>query len=239
MRSFRMLAVATAAVGALAMAAPAAMAAPVPSGSVQQSTGSPDKVPSKPVIATYKGKKIDLSKGWSGAKVCTEVTGGAVYCHDSLAEADKALAAIDPAAAATAEQAPALKNDTVLSPQAIADCSYGWACLFEHSDYSGRMLRWSDSQHQEPQRLVVPGPGQLRLRQPQERWHDGLRRPQLAARPRDQPGQPRLLRLHRHRLRLRRQLERQGRLRQAVAAERLSGSASSRWTPGRNPPGGG
>ncbi|GAA1083176.1 peptidase inhibitor family I36 protein [Kitasatospora arboriphila] len=145
MRSFRMLAVATAAVGALAMAAPAAMAAPVPSGSVQQSTGSPDKVPSKPVIATYKGKKIDLSKGWSGAKVCTEVTGGAVYCHDSLAEADKALAAIDPAAAATAEQAPALKNDTVLSPQAIADCSYGWACLFEHSDYSGRMLRWSDA----------------------------------------------------------------------------------------------
>ena len=78
MRSFRMLAVTTAAAGALAMAAPAAMAAPVPSGSVQQSFGSPDQVQSKPVIATYKGKKIDLSKGWDGAQICTEVTGGAL-----------------------------------------------------------------------------------------------------------------------------------------------------------------
>ncbi|MFE2178021.1 peptidase inhibitor family I36 protein [Kitasatospora sp. NPDC058115] len=152
MRSFRMLAVVTAAAGALALAAPAATATPVPSAptapsaDARQSAGSTGATPSKPVIATYKGEKIDLGKGWNGARVCTEVTGGAVYCHDSVAEADAALAVIDPAlaeAARTAKAAPAAASGVVLTPQATSDCGYGWACLWEHSTFSGTLLRWS------------------------------------------------------------------------------------------------
>ncbi|MER6362547.1 peptidase inhibitor family I36 protein [Kitasatospora sp. NPDC001527] len=153
MRSFRMLAVATAAAGALALAAPAATATPAPSApaapsaDAQQPAGSTKATPSKPVIATYKGRQIDLAKGWDGARVCTEVTGGAVYCHDSVAEADAALATIDPALAratkAAKAAAPAAAANVVLSPQATSDCGSGWACLWEHANYSGSLLRWS------------------------------------------------------------------------------------------------
>ncbi|MFD9126271.1 peptidase inhibitor family I36 protein [Kitasatospora sp. NPDC059571] len=149
MRPLRALFAVAGATGALVLATPTAMAAPVPAASavpgVQQSFDSPGPVPSKPVIATYKGKEIDLSKGWAGARVCTEVPGGAVYCSDSLAEADTALQTIAPAMAEVAKKAPAVRANGVVSPHLITDCTYGWACLFEHSDYSGRMLRWSDA----------------------------------------------------------------------------------------------
>ncbi|MER7704259.1 peptidase inhibitor family I36 protein [Kitasatospora sp. NPDC097605] len=149
MRSFRMLAVVTAAVGALAPAVPTATAAPAPSATAvpaadaQQSAGSTKATPSKPVVATYKGRQIDLAKGWSGAGVCTEVTGGAIYCHDSVAEADAAIATIDPVLAEAAKAAPAVPADVVLSPLGTGDCGSGYACLWQHSDFTGALLRFS------------------------------------------------------------------------------------------------
>ncbi|MET8702533.1 peptidase inhibitor family I36 protein [Kitasatospora sp. NPDC004723] len=149
MRSFRMLAVVTAAAGALALAAPAATAAPVPSApavpsaDARQSAAPAKATPSKPVIATYKGRQIDLAKGWDGARVCTEVTGGAVYCHDSVAEADQAIATIDPALAQAAKAAPAPASGVVLTPASPSECGSGYACLWEHSTYTGVLLRWS------------------------------------------------------------------------------------------------
>ncbi|WP_327677242.1 peptidase inhibitor family I36 protein [Kitasatospora sp. NBC_00458] len=142
MRTFRTLAAVTTVAGALALAAPAAVAAPAgpsaPASGVPESAGPTDAKPSKPVIATYRGKKIDLSQGWGSARVCTEVTGGAVYCHDSIAEADQALATIDPAAR-TARTAPAAAGVAVSD----ADCSSGWVCIWEHSNFTGPLLRWS------------------------------------------------------------------------------------------------
>ncbi|MFB6892189.1 peptidase inhibitor family I36 protein [Kitasatospora sp. NPDC056327] len=147
MRSFRTLAVVTAAVGALALAAPAATATPAPAApavDAQQSAGPEKATPSKPVLASYRGKQIDLSKGWGGARVCTEVTGGAVYCHDSVAEADRALATVDPALAARAAEAPpAAASRAVPAPAGTADCGSGYACLWEHTNFSGALLRWS------------------------------------------------------------------------------------------------
>ncbi|MFC8722583.1 peptidase inhibitor family I36 protein [Kitasatospora sp. NPDC057198] len=152
MRSLRTLVAVAGAAGALVLAAPTAIAAPAPSApsaptgpGVRQSAGPAPAAPSKPVIATYHGKRIDLSEGWAGASVCTEVPGGAVYCHDSLAEADAALPEIAPALAEAAKAAPAVRADGLASPQAISDCTAGWACLYEHSDYSGRILRWSEA----------------------------------------------------------------------------------------------
>ncbi|WP_344344076.1 peptidase inhibitor family I36 protein, partial [Kitasatospora putterlickiae] len=116
-----------------------------PPADAQQSAGSTKATPSKPVIATYRGQKIDLSKGWNGASVCTEVTGGAVYCHDSAAEADAALAVIDPALAAAAKAASAGSSGVTPSPQTISECTYGFACLWEHSNFTGLILKWSQS----------------------------------------------------------------------------------------------
>ncbi len=154
MRSFRTLAVVTAAAGALALAAPAAMATPAPSvptappADAPQSAGPAKATPSTPVIATYRGKKIDLAKGWAGASVCTEVKGGAVYCHDSVAEADRALTTLDPAAAlavkaakAAGAAAPATGGQVA---QSTSDCPSGWACLWEDINFSGLLLRWSE-----------------------------------------------------------------------------------------------
>ncbi|MED7954712.1 peptidase inhibitor family I36 protein [Kitasatospora sp. NPDC058406] len=142
MRTFRTLAAVTTVAGALALAAPTAVAAPADASAqatdVRQSADPTDARPSKPVIATYRGKKIDLSQGWGGARVCTEVTGGAVYCHDSIAEADQALATIDPASAETSRKAPAAGASLT-----DADCSSGWVCIWEHSNYTGAALRWS------------------------------------------------------------------------------------------------
>ncbi len=152
MRSFRTLAVVTAAAGAFALAAPAATATPAPSvpaapsADAQQSAGPAKATPSKPVIATYRGKQIDLSKGWAGASVCTEVKGGAVYCHDSVAEADQALTTLDPEAARAVQAA---KGADVAAnggqvAQSTSDCPSGWACLWEDINFSGLLLRWSE-----------------------------------------------------------------------------------------------
>ncbi|MFF7455106.1 peptidase inhibitor family I36 protein [Kitasatospora sp. NPDC008115] len=146
MRSFRMLAVVTATAGALVLAAPAATAAPaptVPSADAQQSIGPAEATSSKPVIAFYRGQRIDLSKGWGGAGVCTEVTGGDVYCHDSVAEADAAIAVIDPALAEAAKAAPAVPAGAGLSLQEPVKCEAGQACLWEHANATGDVLRWT------------------------------------------------------------------------------------------------
>lgn len=46
-----------------------------------------------PVIATYKGKKIDLGKDWGGAMVCSEYPDLSVKCFDTDAQAGADMAA--------------------------------------------------------------------------------------------------------------------------------------------------
>ncbi|MEU5160493.1 peptidase inhibitor family I36 protein [Streptomyces sp. NPDC020875] len=99
---------------------------------------------SRPIIADYKGKKINLAKGWQGAQACSEVPSGRVYCYDTAEEADRALAAIAPEVAkgAGGGGVPA-QADGQLKPSASRDCAFGWVCLWEHSDFTGRRLQWS------------------------------------------------------------------------------------------------
>ncbi|MEU3313805.1 peptidase inhibitor family I36 protein [Streptomyces sp. NPDC006662] len=151
------LAVAAAA-GAMLIAAPSAGAATPPSAAAPVTTSlSPEAeqqmqreiVASKPAIATYKGKKIDLSKGWQGAKVCAEALNGQVSCYDTQSEANAALVT-ENAAVAKRESAigKALGQETPAQAptgaNASEDCSFGWICVWEHSDYSGRRLQWSE-----------------------------------------------------------------------------------------------
>ncbi|MFJ7423958.1 peptidase inhibitor family I36 protein [Streptomyces uncialis] len=94
---------------------------------------------SQPVIATYEGREINLADGWQGAQACIEDPSAKVYCYATAAEANQHVARISLASKAASEPPVPIEA----GPTAIADCIYGWVCLFEHSNYSGRMLKWS------------------------------------------------------------------------------------------------
>ncbi|MEU9250564.1 peptidase inhibitor family I36 protein [Streptomyces sp. NPDC048270] len=148
----------TAAVGAMLITAPSAgAAAPSPSApaSGTLSPAAEEQVrkeiaASKPVIATYKGKQINLAQGWQGAQVCAEVLSGQVKCFDSQAEADASLVKENAAVAKKANEIGKALGQPVTgqapaSTFASSDCTYGWVCLWEHSNYTGRRLQWSAS----------------------------------------------------------------------------------------------
>jgi hypothetical protein len=78
------------------------------------------------IVASYKGKKIDLSKGWQGAQACAEFAIGDVRCYDTTQEADQAITG-------------------GFQTMASGDCPSGWVCLWESGNYAGRRLQWSAS----------------------------------------------------------------------------------------------
>ena len=78
------------------------------------------------VIATYHGKRIDLSKGWQGAQACAEFAVGDVRCYDTAAEADTATRPAGEVAA-----------------KGMWDCPGTWVCLWQDKNYTGRRLQWS------------------------------------------------------------------------------------------------
>lgn len=103
---------------------------------------------SKPVIASYKGKQIDLSRGWQGAQICAEVSAESVKCFDSQSEADSALADVNAAVAKRESVArKAMGLDTARQAPtgtfSIDDCPLGWICVWQDSNYTGRRLQWN------------------------------------------------------------------------------------------------
>ncbi|MFE9687716.1 peptidase inhibitor family I36 protein [Streptomyces sp. NPDC006285] len=152
MRLTRALVPFVAALCALAASATAATATPEPSPSPEIGINTPAEEAelqqqldeAKPVIATYNGEEINLADGWQGAQACSEVPSGEVYCYDSAEEADQALAAIVPEVArGSGSGAASAKASGELSPTASDDCAYGWVCLWEHGEFTGRRLQWS------------------------------------------------------------------------------------------------
>ncbi|MET9443098.1 peptidase inhibitor family I36 protein [Streptomyces sp. NPDC006610] len=152
MRRARILVPVVAALCAVAASTTTSTAAPEPTASPEVGLATPAEeaalqkqlAESKPVIATYKGKRINLADGWQGAQACSEVPSGEVYCYDSAEEADRALAAIAPAAAGGYGKRAALaKAGGEFGPTAWSDCAWGWVCLWEHSNFTGRRLQWS------------------------------------------------------------------------------------------------
>ncbi|MFG2294047.1 peptidase inhibitor family I36 protein [Streptomyces sp. NPDC048603] len=150
MRSARIAAAAVAVAGTMLITAPSASAAtPAPVAQPTTKTLSPaaeramqDRIAkSKPVVGTYKGKRINLSQDWQGAKVCAETSKGEVKCFDNQREADKALAAENTALAKRA--AGRAGSGRIAMPAASEDCGSGWVCIWEHNNYSGRRLQWS------------------------------------------------------------------------------------------------
>ncbi|MFC7900273.1 peptidase inhibitor family I36 protein [Streptomyces griseoincarnatus] len=154
MRRARFFVPVIAALCALATSATTATAAPEPTAIPEVGLATPAKeaalqqqlAETKPVIATYNGREINLADGWQGAQACSEVPSGEVYCFDTAEEADQALADIAPAAArGTSGNVASVKDGGEFGPMASSDCYQGWVCLWEHSNFTGRRLQWSAS----------------------------------------------------------------------------------------------
>lgn len=158
MRIRRTIASIAATIAVLAVAAPTASAAEDPA------TGADNPTPSTTVTATYHGATIDLGDGWGGAVICTEVAADDVRCYDSETDELQDLADESPGhAVAASEQGlvvPGALDTSKISAQSvdgstgtysttgtesISDCYYGYACLYDYTTYSGRILRWSAS----------------------------------------------------------------------------------------------
>jgi hypothetical protein len=112
------------------------------------------KADKAPKVALYKGRKIDLAKGWGTAKVCSEYPDLTIKCFDTDAEAQADIAAVAKKDARALPKVPQGRSAKIgqkpsasgVAARAIGNgtCSYGWTCIYEHKDYAGRKLQWSE-----------------------------------------------------------------------------------------------
>ncbi|MFI7211684.1 peptidase inhibitor family I36 protein [Micromonospora maritima] len=86
-----------------------------------------------PSLASFQGRTIDLSKSWEGAQVCAVLSRSEVRCYATNEEASADLA---PRASRDA--------DGPISTFAWHGCDNDWICIFEHADFAGRKLQFSD-----------------------------------------------------------------------------------------------
>ncbi|MGW1882288.1 peptidase inhibitor family I36 protein [Streptomyces sp. NPDC001970] len=111
------------------------------------------------VIATYKGRKIDLTKGWGTAQVCSEYPDLTVKCFDNDAQAQADMAAYAKKDSRVLPRAPkgrsamlAPKSPAAKAPDArgtraaaaVTSCAYGWVCVYQDANWKGRKLQWSE-----------------------------------------------------------------------------------------------
>ncbi|MEU2766465.1 MULTISPECIES: peptidase inhibitor family I36 protein [Streptomyces] len=147
-------------------------AAPTSSAVEDPATGADQPPAAERTFATYNGSTIDLADGWQGATTCTEVAVGDVRCYDSVEAELKDLAdeSLGHAAAAKgqgievpdaidtrgfeAEPLRVPSADSIVGTerlgssvgtQAINDCIFGYACVYDTTTWGGRMLKWSAS----------------------------------------------------------------------------------------------
>ncbi|MFG2023857.1 peptidase inhibitor family I36 protein [Streptomyces sp. NPDC048825] len=91
-----------------------------------------------PVIAEYKGRKINLAESWEGADNCTELPSGEVHCYDSNEEA---LADPELPAEVREETLKATAARAAAAPP--SRCLADYWCLYMDPGYKGRLLRLS------------------------------------------------------------------------------------------------
>ncbi|MFF3214809.1 peptidase inhibitor family I36 protein [Streptomyces sp. NPDC002886] len=112
------------------------------------------------IMGLHKGKKIDLAGSWGTAKVCSEYPDLSVRCFDTDEEAQADIAAfakkdarVLPAvpkgrsaklAPKAAAKSAAGATATPLAAAGTPTCSFGWVCIWEHKDWDGRKLQWSE-----------------------------------------------------------------------------------------------
>ncbi|MFF3401494.1 peptidase inhibitor family I36 protein [Streptomyces sp. NPDC002659] len=128
-KAARIFAACTVAAAVLAGAGATAQAAPQPATEGGSKAGHG-------VIASLRGERVDLSKGWQGGKACVVLTRTDVRCYASYAEANAA----SPANSHSSQTHAATPNRVL----GTANCPSGWVCIYEHSNFDGRRLQFSD-----------------------------------------------------------------------------------------------
>ncbi|MFE2536326.1 peptidase inhibitor family I36 protein [Streptomyces sp. NPDC059371] len=116
---------------------------PVPEPSVTTTPASGEEGPTepvKPVIADYRGQKIDLSSSWEGANICTELPDGEVHCYDTNEES---LA--DPDLPAKVREDTLKASKTLAASDPRDNCASDYWCLYQDANYKGRRLQFSSS----------------------------------------------------------------------------------------------
>lgn len=86
-------------------------------------------------VAVYHGRVIDLGDGWDGASICAVYSAVDVRCYDNDAEFHADARLLTPGQA---------------SAQAMSDCYYGWACVWEHVNFAGRRLQFREPGSAQP-----------------------------------------------------------------------------------------
>lgn len=92
-------------------------------------------------IATYHGRTIDLSHGWSGAQICEVWTKTDVRCYANQTEMRAAHSKLLAASGVTA-QAQQFLYDLHGCPGGLT--SYEYVCLYEYTYWGGRRLQFKD-----------------------------------------------------------------------------------------------
>ncbi|MCA1711903.1 MAG: peptidase inhibitor family I36 protein [Actinobacteria bacterium] len=105
-------------------------------------SGAADGPPAQaPGLAFYRGRVIDMSQGWQGARACAVTSSTYAECFDSFEEME----------AATNDDATAplvLAWDGAAPVERLAaDCAGDnsrWLYLYEHVNFGGRVLKFND-----------------------------------------------------------------------------------------------
>jgi hypothetical protein len=98
--------------------------------------GAAEKPASQGVIASYHGRAIDLSRGWSGAQICEVWTKTDVRCYATQAEMRAAHSKIPAASGVTAQADLHGCPGSLFGPE--------WVCLYEFTSWGGRRLQFKD-----------------------------------------------------------------------------------------------
>ncbi|MEU5941644.1 peptidase inhibitor family I36 protein [Micromonospora sp. NPDC047548] len=91
-----------------------------------------------PSLASFQGRTIDLSKSWEGAQVCAVLSLSEVRCYASNSEASADLASRITSTGTPRDAA------GPIGTLAWHGCDNDWLCIYEHADFGGRKLQFSD-----------------------------------------------------------------------------------------------
>ncbi|GGJ80050.1 hypothetical protein GCM10010123_07410 [Pilimelia anulata] len=84
------------------------------------------------VLATFEGKRIDLSQGWGEARVCDVHSPRDIRCYRTPGEAADGRGTTGFVATGRAE------------PTAFEDCPKDWLCIWDTPNFNGRMAKVQD-----------------------------------------------------------------------------------------------
>jgi hypothetical protein len=95
------------------------------------------------VRAQFRGRQLDLSRGWGGATICVEARPDEMQCFSSEQDLQRAHPS-GPRGSTPLARAESGTPTSTMAVAAYTACGYGWACVWEHANGEGRRLQFKD-----------------------------------------------------------------------------------------------